>query len=51
VARPGPLAIYCDNGYRSAIAASLLKAQGFGEVADMAGGFEAWKALGLPVAR
>ncbi len=51
VARPGPLAIYCDNGYRSAIAASLLEAQGFGEVADMSGGFEAWKALGLPVSR
>ncbi len=32
------------------IAASLLQASGFVEVADLVGGFGAWQAAGLPVA-
>lgn len=51
ISRPGPVAVHCDNGYRSAIAASLLQARGFSDVSDVAGGFNAWRALGLPVAR
>ena len=34
---------------RSAIAASLLKAQGFTNVENMTGGFGAWQRNGLPV--
>jgi glyoxylase-like metal-dependent hydrolase (beta-lactamase superfamily II)/rhodanese-related sulfurtransferase len=38
------LITYCSSGYRSAIAASLLQAQGFHRVADLAGGAAAWDA-------
>ena len=40
--------VYCAGGYRSAIAASALSAQGFTLVADMLGGYDAWKAAGFP---
>ena len=36
--------VYCASGYRSAIAASLLRRAGRTEVADLVGGLEAWKA-------
>ncbi|MGH9519475.1 MAG: rhodanese-like domain-containing protein, partial [Terriglobales bacterium] len=36
-----PLGVYCQGGYRSAIAASLIEDWGL-EVAEMAGGFSAW---------
>ncbi len=42
--------VYCAGGYRSSIAASLLRAEGFERVADIIGGFSAWTAAGLPVA-
>lgn len=48
--RDTPLAVHCQGGTRSAIAASLLQAQGFTNVANMTGGYEAWLAAGLPVA-
>ncbi len=35
---------YCSSGYRSAIAASLLRARGFDSVGDLAGGAAAWEA-------
>ena len=47
--RSRPAAVHCKSGYRSAIAASLLQAEDFREVIDVAGGFDAWKARGLPV--
>lgn len=34
--------VYCAGGYRSSIAASLLRANGFASVADLLGGFGAW---------
>jgi hydroxyacylglutathione hydrolase len=34
-----PIVVYCATGYRSAIAASMLRRQGFTRVADLAGGF------------
>jgi glyoxylase-like metal-dependent hydrolase (beta-lactamase superfamily II)/rhodanese-related sulfurtransferase len=37
-----PTVVYCAGGYRSSVAASTLKAHGFGVVADMIGGFGAW---------
>jgi hydroxyacylglutathione hydrolase len=44
-----PIAVHCQGGTRSAIAASLLQAQGFTDVANVAGGFRAWEDAGLPV--
>lgn len=46
-----PLVVQCQAGARSAIAAGLLQAAGIREVANLAGGFEAWRAAGLPVER
>jgi hydroxyacylglutathione hydrolase len=44
-----PTIVYCAGGYRSSVAASLLRAKGFGTVADIIGGYGAWAATGLPV--
>lgn len=42
--------IHCAGGYRSMIAVSILKARGFNNLIDVAGGFAAIKALGkLPL--
>ncbi len=49
--RDTPVAVHCHSGTRSAIAASLLQANGFTNVSNVAGGFHAWEAAGLPVAR
>jgi rhodanese-related sulfurtransferase len=43
-----PVAIHCEGGYRSAIAASLLAQAGRKNVMDMVGGFKAWAASKLP---
>ncbi len=40
--------VHCQGGYRSAIATSLLLREGVGQVANLVGGFDAWKAAGLP---
>ena len=44
-----PLVVYCAGGYRSSIAASLLKRNGFTGVAELAGGIAAWEAAQLAV--
>jgi hydroxyacylglutathione hydrolase len=44
-----PLLIHCAGGYRSSIAASLLKRAGFKSVAEIAGGIAAWESAHLPV--
>ena len=49
--RDMPLVVHCQGGARSAIAASLLQANGFTNVINMTGGFAAWSAAGLPVER
>lgn len=36
-----PTVVYCAGGYRSAIAASLLRAHGFSDVSDLLGGYTA----------
>ena len=46
-----PIAVHCKGGYRSAIAASLLRRAGFRHVVNVTGGFDAWRAAGLPVAQ
>jgi hydroxyacylglutathione hydrolase len=39
-----PVVTYCAGGYRSSIAASLLRAHGFDDVSDLIGGYQAWAA-------
>jgi rhodanese-related sulfurtransferase len=39
-----PTVVYCAGGYRSAIAASLLRSHGFTDVSDLVGGYAAWEA-------
>jgi rhodanese-related sulfurtransferase len=41
------LVVHCAEGYRSAIAASLLLREGFAAVLDLAGGIAAWQASAL----
>ena len=38
-----PTVVYCASGVRSSTAASLLRANGFGDVADLLGGYGAWR--------
>ena len=45
------LVVHCKGGYRSSIASSLLRRAGFRNVANLSGGFDAWKAAGLPCAQ
>jgi hydroxyacylglutathione hydrolase len=46
-----PLAVICGSGYRSTVAASVLKRAGFGDVRNVPGGMRAWRSAGLPVVR
>jgi rhodanese-related sulfurtransferase len=49
VARPElELVLVCNEGYSSSFAAAALRAIGFSHAADLAGGFQAWRAAGLP---
>jgi glyoxylase-like metal-dependent hydrolase (beta-lactamase superfamily II)/rhodanese-related sulfurtransferase len=43
------LVVHCKSGYRSSIATSLLRRAGFHDIANLVGGFDAWKASDLPV--
>jgi rhodanese-related sulfurtransferase/glyoxylase-like metal-dependent hydrolase (beta-lactamase superfamily II) len=45
VPRDRRVVVHCAAGYRSAIAASLLRQQGFENLADLAGGMQAWVAV------
>ena len=42
------IAVHCKGGYRSIIACSLLERAGHRNVINVAGGFDAWHAAGLP---
>ena len=42
--------VMCDAGYQSSLAASTLQQLGFARATDLVGGFQAWRAAGLPVA-
>jgi hydroxyacylglutathione hydrolase len=44
-----PMAIYCGSGYRASIATSILKPEGFDELWNVPGSWEAWKKAKLPV--
>jgi hydroxyacylglutathione hydrolase len=37
-----PIVVHCAGGWRSSVAASLLRAHGFEDVSDLAGGYNAW---------
>jgi rhodanese-related sulfurtransferase len=37
-----PTVVYCAGGYRSSVAASLLRQRGFADVSDIIGGYTAW---------
>lgn len=39
--REAPTVVYCAGGYRSSLGASLLRREGFTDVSDLLGGFEA----------
>jgi rhodanese-related sulfurtransferase len=41
--------LLCDEGYQSSLAAATLQQLGFARATDVVGGFQAWRAAGLPV--
>ena len=43
--------VHCGGGGRSALAAESLQKMGYKNVRSMAGGFKAWKTLGLPTTK
>jgi hydroxyacylglutathione hydrolase len=47
--RDKDIAVYCGSGYRSSVAASLLRRNGHSKVYNVIGGFTAWEADNLPV--
>jgi hydroxyacylglutathione hydrolase len=49
--RDKPVVVYCASGYRSSLAASLLKANGFKNVRNVPGSYAAWTAAGFPVVK
>lgn len=49
VPKDQPLAMHCKENTRGVIAASLLEANGFTDVANLKGGLNGWRAAGLRV--
>jgi len=49
--RERQLIIMCNEGYQSSLAAATLHDLGLTRTTDLAGGFQAWRAAGLPVER
>ncbi len=45
-----PVVVFCSEGYTSSLAAAALQDLGLHLATDLAGGFQAWKRAGLPVA-
>ena len=46
--RDAPIAVHCKGGYRSIIAASLLRRAGFRNVTDVIGGYDGWQKEASP---
>jgi rhodanese-related sulfurtransferase len=44
-----PVIVMCDAGYASSLAAATLQQLGFAHATDLVGGYQAWRAAGLPV--
>ena len=49
--RDARIALICNEGYQSSLAAATVARFGLAEVTDVIGGFQAWRAAGLPVER
>ena len=49
VGHTGPIVVFCQEGYASSLAVASLADVGVPDVHDLAGGFAAWEAAGLPV--
>ena len=47
--RERQLIIMCNEGYQSSLAAATLHELGLTSATDLVGGFQAWRAAGLPV--
>jgi rhodanese-related sulfurtransferase len=41
--------VMCNEGYQSSLAAATLQQLGFTRATDLDGGFQAWRAAGLPI--
>jgi rhodanese-related sulfurtransferase len=41
--------LMCNEGYQSSLAAATLQQLGFARATDLDGGFQAWRAAGLPI--
>ena len=41
--------VMCNEGYQSSLAAATLQQLGFARATDLVGGFQSWRAAGLPV--
>ncbi|MFE7315885.1 rhodanese-like domain-containing protein [Streptomyces sp. NPDC057555] len=46
-----PVVVICNEGYASSLAAVSLHDLGLHRATDLVGGFQAWRAAGLPVER
>lgn len=44
-----PVIVFCNEGYASSLAAASLHDLGLHRATDLVGGFQAWRAAGLPV--
>ncbi|MEE4422708.1 rhodanese-like domain-containing protein [Streptomyces bugieae] len=44
-----PVVVICNEGYASSLAALSLRHLGLHQATDLTGGFQAWRAAGLPV--
>ncbi|MFR9806994.1 MBL fold metallo-hydrolase [Pseudonocardia sp. RS010] len=42
IPRDRPVVVHCAGGYRSSVAASLLRKEGWSDVSDLLGGYSAW---------
>ena len=43
------IVVMCNEGYQSSLAAAVLRELGLERATDLDGGFQAWRAAGLPV--
>lgn len=50
VGRDELVVVHCKGGYRSSIATSILRQHGFHNIANLTGGFDAWKVMSSPAA-
>ncbi|WP_078630601.1 rhodanese-like domain-containing protein [Streptomyces roseochromogenus] len=44
-----PVVVFCNEGYASSLAVTSLRQLGLHRATDLVGGFQAWRAEGLPV--